>query len=57
MTFMKSRAGSVVSAPIPCKNINFTTDEWKLILKALSAYQHHAEFRAVYEKARQQVHR
>lgn len=34
-----------------------TPEEWRLILKALSAYQHHAGFRAVYEKlAGRQAH-
>lgn len=56
MNFLNSRAGSAVSAPLSCKNVNFTREEWKLILKALSAYQHNEEFRAVYEKACRQIH-
>ena len=34
----------------PAQAPALTLDEWSLILKALSAYQHHAGFRAVYEK-------
>ena len=36
---------------------DLTPEEWTLILEALSAYQHHAGFRAVYEKlAGRQAH-
>lgn len=34
----------------PAQASALTPDEWRLILKALSAYQHHAGFRAIYEK-------
>ena len=39
---------NALTAPAPASAL--TPDEWRLILKALSAYQHHAGFRAVYEK-------
>ncbi len=34
----------------PAHTSALTPDEWRLILKALSAYQHHTGFRAIYEK-------
>ena len=47
-------------APIalaPAQASALTPEEWRLVLKALSAYQHHAGFRAVYEKlAGRQAH-
>lgn len=41
----------------PAQASALTPEEWRLVLKALSAYQHHAGFRAVYEKlAGRQAH-
>lgn len=31
---------------------NLTSDEWGLIVKAVSAYQHNSDFRSLYEKLR-----
>lgn len=38
------------TAPAMAPVSALTSEDWKLILNALEAYQHHAGFRAVYEK-------
>jgi uncharacterized protein YoaH (UPF0181 family) len=40
----------VVPGPSSGEAILLTAEEWRLILQALSAYQHHEDFRALYEK-------
>lgn len=44
-----------LASPVLAEEPALTHEEWKLVLKALSAYQHHTEFRTVYEKLRKVV--
>nr|CRY98051.1 hypothetical protein [uncultured prokaryote] len=38
------------ASPASATMLSLTPEEWKLILEALSAYQHREAFRALYEK-------
>jgi len=51
---MHSRTVSSIF-PFSEKEPCFTVEEWMLILKALSAYQHHEEYRSLYEKLRDEL--
>jgi|GEM_PF-6439397 len=45
------RPGRIVCAShAPAAGPHLTTEEWGLILKALSAYRHNAVYRDLYEK-------
>lgn len=48
---MHSRTVSSIF-PFCEKGPRLTAEEWMLILKALSAYQHHKAYRPLYEKLR-----
>lgn len=41
--------------PFSAKGPRLTAGEWMLILKALSAYQHHESYRPLYEKLRDEL--
>ncbi len=41
--------------PFSEKGPRLTAGEWMLILKALSAYQHHESYRPLYEKLRDEL--
>ena len=36
--------------PAPSPALRLTAEEWKMIVSALSAYQHHQTYRPLYEK-------
>ena len=38
------------SCPAPSAGLRLTAEEWKLIVSALSAYQHNQTYRPLYEK-------
>ena len=46
-TWPSPNAQPVPASPSPSA---LTPEEWDLIVVALSAYQHHSEFRALYDK-------
>jgi hypothetical protein len=51
---MHSRTVSSIF-PFSEKGPRLTAEEWMLILKALSAYQHHKAYRPLYEKLRDEL--
>ena len=51
---MHSRTVSSIF-PFCEKGPRLTAEEWMLILKALSAYQHHESYRPLYEKLRDEL--
>lgn len=51
---MHSRTVSSIF-PFSEKGPGLTAEEWMLILKALSAYQHHKAYRPLYEKLRDEL--
>ena len=51
---MHSRTVSSIF-PFSEKGPSLTAEEWMLILKALSAYQHHESYRPLYEKLRDEL--
>ena len=51
---MHSRTVSSIF-PYSEKEPTLTAEEWMLILKALSAYQHHEAYRSLYEKLRDEL--
>lgn len=51
---MHSRTVSSIF-PFSEKGPRLTAEEWMLILKAISAYQHHESYRPLYEKLRAEL--